>query len=651
MKKKQILSMFVSLLMVAGGASGVSAANIDGTMRGLTPSEILKEMNVGWNLGNTLDAFGTHSVNDETCWGNPRTTKKMIDTVKSEGFNTIRIPVSWADHVGGAPNYTIDSAWMNRVQEVVDYAMEDGMYVLLDTHHETSWLKPQNAALNSSAAELSAIWTQIAERFKDYGDHLIFEGMNEPRIVGASSEWTGGDTEGRAAVNVLNQTFIDAVRKTGGNNAERCLVICPYGNNADTNGLEGFKIPDDKNIMVAIHAYTPYGFTYEPEGNPSWATAYWDGSRKGDIESVMNKINNSLISKGVPVIITEFGAVNKNNDKEVIKWVKDFMGLANQYGIKCVWWDNNITNGSGEKFGLLDRNSCSWTRKGVADTVIQCATSTPVKPNTPSTDTTVTNYVTLKDGWYYIKNTNAQKYLQVKDNKGANAQNVEISTGTGVTGQRWYLTNVGNGYVTLKNGTGYMLDVNGAKDEDGTNVQVYTANTSSAQRFKVVSTDKNNVYGILTNASKDTKSLDVYNFGTTDGSNVCQWTYYKNTCQTWVFESCDAPNTSTPSTPTKPSTDNTVTIKVTSDWGDGAVADIIITNTTGKDLNGWTCTFTTDRPITSIWNAKIVSSNGNTYTVTNPDWQTYLPTGGSYTFGCQLGSGSSNVSVTNVSLK
>lgn len=145
----------------------------------------------------------------------------------------------------------------------------------------------------------------------------------------------------------------------------------------------------------------------------------------------------------------------------------------------------------------------------------------------------------LADGWYYLKNPNAQKYLQVENNKGANGQNVEIGTGTGVQGQKWYLTNVGNGYITLKNGQGFMLDVKYGENNDGTNIQTYSANGADAQKFKLVKTSNANVFGILTKVSKDTKGLDVYNFGTSDGSNVCQWTYYQNSCQLWQFEKCN----------------------------------------------------------------------------------------------------------------
>ena len=154
-----------------------------------------------------------------------------------------------------------------------------------------------------------------------------------------------------------------------------------------------------------------------------------------------------------------------------------------------------------------------------------------------STTSSSSNQGTIADGWYYIKNTNAQKYLQVKNNTGANGQNVEIGTGTGVKGQKWYVTNTGDGYITLKNGQGYMLDVQYGKNEDGTNIQTYQSNGADAQKFKIVDLG-NSKYGILTKASSDTKGLDVYNFGTSDGTNVCQWTFYKNTNQSWTFEKC-----------------------------------------------------------------------------------------------------------------
>ena len=158
--------------------------------------------------------------------------------------------------------------------------------------------------------------------------------------------------------------------------------------------------------------------------------------------------------------------------------------------------------------------------------------------NQGGTGTGSQNYSTLSDGWYYIKNVNAQKYLQVKDNKGANGQNVEIGTGTGVKGQKWYVTNTNDGYVTLKNGQGYMLDVQNGANNDGTNIQTYQNNGADAQKFKITNLG-NSQYGIVTKVSSDNKGIDVYNYGITDGTNVCQWSYTKGTNQRWIFEPCN----------------------------------------------------------------------------------------------------------------
>ena len=145
----------------------------------------------------------------------------------------------------------------------------------------------------------------------------------------------------------------------------------------------------------------------------------------------------------------------------------------------------------------------------------------------------------LSNGWYYIKNINAQKYLQVTNNAGGNGVNVEIGTGTGVAGQKWYLTNLGNGYITLKNGNGYMLDVQYGAGDEGANIQTYSANNADAQMFKLMTSGTSGVFGLATKVTSDAKALDVYNWGTSDGTNVCQWTYYGATNQLWRFESCN----------------------------------------------------------------------------------------------------------------
>ena len=342
---------------------------------------ILADMNVGWNLGNTFDAIGSTSVLAETYWGNPKTTKEMIDAIAAQGFNTIRIPVSWKDHVGNAPDYKIDPLWLNRVQEVVDYCVANDLYIIMDTHHEPDgWLVPDPEKYDKVSEQLKAIWTQIAEHFKEYDKKLIFEGMNEPRTKGTEKEWSGGTEKEQGVVNKLNKDFVDAVRATGGNNADRILIICPYGNNNGYKVLKNLMIPEDNNIAVAVHLYTPYFFTYQPEsGNIN----EWTGAKKGEIVSAMKSVDQYLIKKGVPAIITEFGAVHKiyesdgkqvDNEEQVLLWLEDYLTTTESFGIPCVWWDNGVYTGSGEKFGIFNRRECTWYSQNIADALIRLTT-------------------------------------------------------------------------------------------------------------------------------------------------------------------------------------------------------------------------------------------------------------------------------------
>lgn len=340
-------------------------------MRDITPAELVAEMTTGWNLGNTFDAWseGSGSLNDETLWGNPKTTKEMIDAVHDKGFNTIRIPITWAGHMGEAPDYKIDEEWIDRVEEVVNYCLDDDMYVIINSHHEESWRIPDNAHIDAVDEQHRALWTQVAEHFKDYGDHLIFEGLNEPRVKGGENEWNGGTSEGRQCLDRLNQSFVDVVRATGGNNEKRLLLITSFASSHVIQTIGCLKIPEDDHLAVSIHAYTPYVFTYNTNDASDKYT--WDGSGKADILNVMSDLKRIFIDKGIPVIITEYGAVDEcDNEEDVAKWVQDYLTFAKKSGIPCIWWDNGIYNGDGELFAIFNRKDLTWYREKVADTIV-----------------------------------------------------------------------------------------------------------------------------------------------------------------------------------------------------------------------------------------------------------------------------------------
>lgn len=345
----------------------VSAAR--GEMRDITVQELVGEMKTGWNLGNTMDSLGT----DETAWGNPKTTHGMIDTVAAAGFDVIRIPTTWCYHIDEDGN--IEQAWLDRVHEVVDYAFDNDMYVILNTHHETSWIKPSMELLDSFMPRFETLWTQIAESFKDYGDHLLFEGLNEPRIEGGKGEWSGGTKDGREALNVLNKTFVDTVRATGGNNSTRALLITTFAAATSDPTMKELEIPDDPHIIVSLHAYTPYNYTYHV--NAEWEAFAFDDSVGAQIDAVFDSIDDYFISKDIPVIITEYGSVSKTiddnfgrNDTENEKWAEYYLTRAERSGIPCVWWDNGCYYMGDERFGILDRKNLSWYVPGLIDSIM-----------------------------------------------------------------------------------------------------------------------------------------------------------------------------------------------------------------------------------------------------------------------------------------
>lgn len=345
-----------------------------GEMRGISASELIAEMGAGWNLGNTMDS----EEGGETGWGNPVTTKEMIDEVHRAGFDTLRIPTTWKNSMGAAPDYTVDSEWLKRLEEIIGYALENDMYVILNTHHDTDWIKPQYEGIEDVKVQFAALWTQIAEYFKDYGDHLIFEGLNEPRIVGGANEWNGGTEEGRDCLNQLNGVFVETVRKTGGNNETRTLLITTFAAQPAASAINALTVPDDKYVGVSIHAYTPYRFTYDSVGE-SWNTAVFDDSCAAEIDAVFASLNEVFTGKGIPVIITEYGSVSKMIDKtwyisntdEVAKWAKHYVSAAEKYGIPCVWWDNGYHTSGNELFGIFNRRELTWYEPEVVTAIME----------------------------------------------------------------------------------------------------------------------------------------------------------------------------------------------------------------------------------------------------------------------------------------
>lgn len=322
----------------------------------------------GWNLGNTFDAFG-----GETGWGNPRTTREMIDFVAQAGFDVLRVPVTWKENMGAAPNYRLNANFLLRVREVIQWGLDAGMTVILNTHHEGAWLKPSTEYLDKIEPRFIALWRQIAEYFGDMDERLMFEGMNEPRLEGTPNEWFGGDSQVRRAINVLNRLFVETVRATGGNNLTRGLLITTCGAQVNERGLKDMIVPADDNLILSLHSYCPDDYAFDR----LHGRKIFDESVDADIGAMFDTLVKFAKPLNLPIIMTEYGAVNKKfvngkyNDEDNAKWARAFLSRAKALGIPCVWWDNGYFDSGDEHFALLDRINLRWYMPETVEAIIE----------------------------------------------------------------------------------------------------------------------------------------------------------------------------------------------------------------------------------------------------------------------------------------
>ncbi|MCW0484534.1 glycoside hydrolase family 5 protein [Gaoshiqia sediminis] len=344
-----------------------------------TARELAKQMHVGWNLGNTLEA-----ICGEDAWGGGRTSQTLIDSVKAAGFNTIRIPVAWFCHSDTITS-EIDADWIARVKDVVDYCICDSLYVIINMHWDNGWLENRIDVANQPKVNERqyAYWTQIADYFKDYDEHLLFAGANEPNA---------SDSVGMSILLSYYQTFVDAVRATGGNNSSRTLIIQGPETDMEKTCKLMNVMPKDKiddRLMVEVHYYTPFQFCLmqkdadwggvvyywgknnhsetEPDRNASWG-------EEGHIDSLFSEVRKKFVDKGIPVIIGEYGAFKRTlnspsdqalNSASVEYFNKYVVKTAISNGLIPYYWDVPM--------GLFDRRTGKILDRGVLDAMMQGA--------------------------------------------------------------------------------------------------------------------------------------------------------------------------------------------------------------------------------------------------------------------------------------
>ncbi len=295
-------------------------------------AEIVRDMGIGINLGNTYESFGDWidrwgdgtPESYETAWGSPVITKKVFQGYADEGFGVVRIPVAWSNMMGS--NYTVSPEYISAVRDAVDDALDCGLYVIINLHYDSGWLKELPTNKSECMKRYQRIWEQVADAFKDYGEALIFESQNEE--LGWDSVWnpwggTSGKDESYALVNEVNQLFVDVIRASGGNNTKRHLLISGYQTDVGKTCDPLFEMPSDpaKRCAVSVHYYTPALFAILTEDADWGKSSYTWGTEaeKRELTDNMDKLYNTFVKNGIPVIIGEYGCPTENKDPDSVR--------------------------------------------------------------------------------------------------------------------------------------------------------------------------------------------------------------------------------------------------------------------------------------------------------------------------------------------
>lgn len=398
MNFKKKIAAIATAAVCSLSIAGVSGKNVDdlnvyaASVTGKSAFEITNDMTIGWNLGNSLDCANTgSSYNSEpkyavTKWGNPEPTQELFDAVKAAGFNTVRIPTTWYEHIQKDSNgdWEISPSWMAYVKKTVDFAYNNDMYVILNVHHE-DWVNVEQFTDTTKAVaaeKLEDIWKQISEEFKDYDQRLIFEGMNEPRQRTdpndpnqGNVEWGGGYQYSWDYINDLNEIFVDTVRSQGSSaNNERLLMLPGYDASSGVNTVRAIDIPEGSgNVALSVHAYLPYyfGMATDDKANHTYpGQSGWGADYTQELQQFFSNMKSVISEKNVPIIIGEFSASDFNNTDSRVAWAKDYMKYAEDANIPCVLWDNNavLAEGAtpnGENHSYINRKTNTWYESSV----------------------------------------------------------------------------------------------------------------------------------------------------------------------------------------------------------------------------------------------------------------------------------------------
>lgn len=519
MRKKSMLKKLLSGVLAAALAATalvsapISAGAVSGedqSFEDLDKTAIVEAMGPAWNLGNQLEAVSGRTPS-ETAWGNPTITQNTFKMVKDAGFTCVRIPISYFGRIGNGPDYKIESSWLKRIKEVVDMAMKEDLYTIINMHGDGynsmiangAWLlcnAPDNEQ-PAIKAKYEACWKQIVDVFADYDEHLIFESMNEE----FDGTYNTPNKTYYANINTYNQIFVDTVRQSGGNNAKRWLLI--PGWNTDINytcGDYGFEIPTDtyrdssipaseQRIMISVHYYNPWDFC-----GAGTKTEWGTDAEVKTLTDNFDRCYSAFVNKGYPVVIGEYGAVNANNTDSRVKFVSTLCRAARSRGMVPVIWDNNGHGTGADKFGLFNRSTFQVTQPEIIAAIMEAYEGEPdpapviIDPITKDEALAVI-YSTKADGAKTLVKTTADASMN-----GATQVRVYFDTASDVSFNQYsniVLTSDVAGTVSKANVSGNS-DITGATNlsadltlssaistGDSVSVSAYTASWANASDY------------------------------------------------------------------------------------------------------------------------------------------------------------------------
>ena len=371
--RKAIL-LLLSLSMLLGASCGTDNGDENINM---TSAELVKDMGNGWNLGNTMEAvadwLGTNATarSYETAWGQPYTTKEMIDGLKSAGIDSVRIPVAWSNLMSDDGKYTIAEGYIKRVDEIVSYVLDNDMYAVVNIHWDGGWWEDfgsaDTAVSDAAWAKYTAIWTQLSEHYKDYSHKLILESANEE--LGNSTKGKSKDDESYARVTAINQKFVDIVRASGSKNADRYLLIAGYNTDINMTCSDKYKMPTDtieSRLIISVHYYTPSTYCIANKVDNSWGfKESWGGDAdKAEMRKYFEKMKK-FTDAGYGVIIGEYGVTEMEQadgslalKEGAADFIASVKALSDEFGYCPMLWDTGA---------FYDRNAGSFKDDAIAE--------------------------------------------------------------------------------------------------------------------------------------------------------------------------------------------------------------------------------------------------------------------------------------------